>query len=113
MRSRLLWRLSYTVCLTLLPVAALPAAAQNPTFALEGVVLDAQQGVLPGATVTVQNVATGLTRTVTSDDNGRFVFRGLPPEGRYAVRVELAGFATEIREGLVFNAGQNAVLNSP
>ena len=29
------------------------AFAQNPTFALEGVVTDAQQAVLPGATVTV------------------------------------------------------------
>jgi outer membrane receptor protein involved in Fe transport len=106
------WRLAVVVCCVLLvPVAVSHAAAQNPTFALEGVVIDAQQGVLPGASVTVQNVLTGLNRSVTSDENGRFVFRGLPPEGRYTVRVELAGFATEVREGLVFNAGQNAVLN--
>jgi hypothetical protein len=112
MRSHIFWRVSFLVgCLLLLPVAGRPAAAQNPTFALEGVVLDAQQAVLPGAAVTVLNVSTGLTRTVSSDDNGRFVVRGLPPEGRYSVRVELAGFATEVREGLVFNAGQNAVLN--
>ena len=110
MCSQLFWRLS-TVCLILLAAVNHPAAAQNPTFALEGVIADAQQGVLPGATVTVVNVSTGLSRSVASDDNGRFVFRGLPPEGRYNVRVELAGFATEIREGLVFNAGQNAVLN--
>ncbi len=48
----------------LLGICASSAAyAQNPTFALEGVVVDAQQAVLPGATVTVQNTATGLTRT--------------------------------------------------
>jgi hypothetical protein len=98
-------------CVLHLLVVAVPAAAQNPTFALEGIVVDAQQGVLPGASVTVINVSTGLNRSVMSDENGRFVFRGLPPEGRYAVRVELSGFATEVREGLVFNAGQNAVLN--
>jgi hypothetical protein len=112
MRSQLSWRLSLAVCsLLLLPVAGRPAAAQNPTFAMEGVVLDAQQGVLPGASVSIINTSTNLTRSVTTDENGRFVVRGLPPEGRYTVRVELAGFATEVREGLVFNAGQNAVLN--
>jgi outer membrane receptor protein involved in Fe transport len=104
-------RLLLACGLLVLPVAIPPAAAQNPTFALEGVVLDAQQAVLPGAIVTVQNTETGLNRSVTTDENGRFVFRGLPPEGRYSVRVELPGFATEVREGLVFNAGMNAVLN--
>src|SRR5262249_15121041 len=100
------------VCsLFLLPVAIHPAAAQTPTFALEGVVADAQQAVLPGATVTVENLSTRLTRTVATDENGRFVFRRLPPEGRYHVPVELSRVATEISEGLSFNAGQNAVLN--
>ena len=111
MSSQLFWRLSVIAGLILVSAATHLAAAQNPTFALEGVVVDAQQGVLPGASVTVVNTSTSLTRAVTTDENGRFVFRGLPPEGRYSVRVELAGFATEVREGLVFNAGQNAVLN--
>ena len=87
------------------------AFAQTPTFNVEGVVSDAQQGILPGATVTLQNTATGLTRTVTTDAGGRFVVRGLPPGGAYRVSVELVGFATEVREGLVGNAGQNVVLN--
>jgi hypothetical protein len=87
------------------------ALAQTPTFNVEGVVSDAQQAVLPGATVTIQNTATGLTRVVTTDEGGRFVVRSLPPEGRYRVAVEIPGFATEIREGLVGNAGQNVVLN--
>jgi hypothetical protein len=91
--------------------ATLPAFAQNPTFALEGVVEDAQQAVLPGATVTVQNVSTGLSRTATTDAGGRFVVTALPPEGRYKVQVELPGFATEVRENLTFNAGQRVVLN--
>jgi hypothetical protein len=87
------------------------ALAQTPTFNVEGVVADAQQAVLPGATVTIQNIATGLMRSVTTDEGGRFVVRGLPPEGRYRVSVEIPGFATEVREGLVGNAGQNVVLN--
>ncbi len=95
----------------LLVCANRAAVAQNPTFALEGVVEDGQQAVLPGAVVTVQNVSTGLTRTATTDTGGRFVVTALPPEGRYKVQVELPGFATEVRENLSFNAGQRVVLN--
>jgi hypothetical protein len=46
---------------------AAPAAAQKPTFDIDGVVTDAQQGVLPGATVTLKNVATGLSRETATD----------------------------------------------
>ncbi len=91
----------------------LPAHAwsQNPTFNVEGVVTDAQQATLPGVAVTITNTATGLTRTVTTGENGRYVVRALPPEGQYRVQLEIAGFATQMRQNLVFNAGQNVVLN--
>ena len=74
------------------------AAAQTPTFAVEGIVTDEQQAVLPGATVTIRNVATGLTRTAVTDASGRYVFSALPPEGRYEIQVELTGFSTQLRE---------------
>src|SRR5438034_5646949 len=90
---------------------AAPAGAQKPTFDVEGVVTDAQQGVLPGATVTLQNIAIGLTRETTTDANGRYLFTSLPPAGQYVLQTALAGFATERRENLAFNAGQRAVLN--
>jgi hypothetical protein len=104
------WR-SSVVAVCVLVGTASPALAQNPTFAIEGVVVDVQQAVLPGATVTAQNVATGLNRVVTTDTDGRFVIAALPPEGRYSVQVELSGFATEIRKDLVFSAGQRVVIN--
>ena len=110
--GRLWRRYAVGVFLVLFVVGARSAAfAQNPTFNLEGVVTDAQNAVLPGATVTIQNIATGLTRVVTTDESGRWVVRALPPEGRYAVLVEIPGFAGEKRENLIFNAGQNVVLN--
>jgi hypothetical protein len=90
---------------------AKPAFAQNPTFSLEGVVSDAQQAVLPGATVTITNTATGLTRTVTTDAGGRYVFTTMPTEGRYRLQVDLTGFASEVRENINFNAGQRALMN--
>ena len=43
------------VCVPLLPVVSQSAAGQTPTFALEGVITDAPQAVLPGVIVIVQN----------------------------------------------------------
>lgn len=91
--------------------ASSPALAQNPTFNIEGVVADAQQAVLPGATVTIRNTSTGLVRVSTTDAGGRYVFTNLPPAGDYTVLTELTGFATESREALTFRAGQRVVLN--
>ena len=54
------------------------AFAQTPTFSLEGVVSDAQSAVLPGATVTITNIATGLTRAVVTDAGGRYVITSMP-----------------------------------
>lgn len=108
-------RCKFSACSAMAAVALLllpgHAWSQNPTFNIEGVVTDAQQATLPGVVITITNTATGLTRTVTTTENGRFVVRALPPEGRYRVQAEIAGFANQVRQDLVFNAGQNVVLN--
>src|SRR6478672_12795882 len=108
-RAQAVGRVCILVCAAV--VFARAAAAQKPTFDIEGVVSDAQQGVLPGATVMLRNVTTGLTREVATDANGRYVFTSVPPAGQYVLQTSLAGFATERRENLTFNAGQRAVLN--
>ena len=61
------------------------AVAQTPTFAVEGVITDAQQAVLPGATVTITNTATGLTRSTVTDTGGRYVFAAMPTEGKHRI----------------------------
>ena len=91
--------------------ACAPASAQTPTFSIEGVVSDEQQAVLPGVSVTATNTSTGLTRTVITDTGGRYVIPSMPTEGRYRIQVELTGFANAVRDGLVFNAGQRALIN--
>ena len=105
------WRYGVAVLLIVLVGASRPVLAQNPTFSLEGVVSDAQQAVLPGATVTITNTATGLTRVATTDTGGRFVVTAMPTEGLYRVQVDLPGFASEVRENITFNAGQRALMN--
>src|SRR6188768_2157870 len=93
------WRRGFAAFLIALGAYA-TAFAQTPTFSLEGVVSDEQQAVLPGVTVTITNTATGLTRAVVTDTNGRYVIASMPTEGRYRVQVELTGFATAVREDI-------------
>lgn len=65
--------------------------AQVTSGSLNGTVKDATGGVLPGASVTVTNPSTGVTRAVVTNDNGDFVVPNLPP-GTYTIRVEVEGF---------------------
>lgn len=78
-------------------VAAGPAAAQDPRGSLAGTVADATGGVLPGVTVTVKNVETGVQQHVVTDGEGRFQVRYLNP-GIYSVTAELSGFKKTVVE---------------
>ena len=80
-------RLILSLCLlVLVVVAGAPSAfAQGQNAILTGTIGD-NDGVIPGATVTVTDPATGLTRTAESNDRGVFRILALPA-GRYTVRV--------------------------
>ena len=71
--------------------AAASVAAQAPTGTISGTVVDQVGAVLPGATVTVTNKATGAVRTVATASDGSFQVPSLPA-GSYDVLVELSGF---------------------
>jgi len=49
---------------------------------LDGSVVDESGGVMPGATITVTNTATNLTRTATTNAQGRYIVPALPPGTR-------------------------------
>src|SRR5215510_14197373 len=91
----------------LLVISAAPLFAQS-TATIVGAVRDSG-GVLPGATVTVRNVDTGLTRSVPTGGDGAFRFPALPV-GPYEIRAELAGFRTSVRSGVRLLVGQEAVV---
>jgi hypothetical protein len=76
---------------------------------LEGVIKDATGAVVPSAMVTVKSVETGAQRTMISDERGHFVAT-LLPIGTYDVRVELAGFKTNVQRVLIKSA-ETASLN--
>ncbi len=82
------------VCLIVLSLA-LPAsaAAQVTTGDIVGRVTDASSGVLPGATVTIENVGTHAVRTTPTNASGDYVFN-LLPIGTYTVTIELSGFGS-------------------
>lgn len=55
-----------------------PALAQRSTASIRGTVRDATQAILPGATVTVRNEETGLTRTTVTNHAGLYSASELP-----------------------------------
>ena len=80
------------------------------TATVLGTVVDAQAGILPGVTVSAKNVETGVIRTDVTDANGRYRLRAIPP-GRYVVAVELSGFQTITRTGIVLTVGAEAAMD--
>ena len=81
------------VCLGCLGFGASVAFAQGAasTTSLSGVVKDTDGGVLPGATVTVKNEATGVSQTTVTNGQGLYSFPTMDV-GAYAVTVEMPGF---------------------
>ncbi len=91
---------------------AMPAAAQSTAIngSIEGVVTDDSGAVLPGVTVTIDNLDTGDSRVVVTNESG--LYRApLLPLGRYRVSAELQGFKKFEQTGLNISAGQTAVIN--
>ena len=79
------------------------AHAQGLSGQIGGSVVDNSKGAVPGATVTVRNTATAVTRDVVTDSTGLFVFTNLFA-GTYDLRVTLTGFRTYEQKGLVLSA---------
>ena len=75
------------------------------TSTLVGLVSDAQNAVIPGATVVATHEGTGVSREGVSDGNGEFVFSALPA-GPYTVKIELTGFKALQNQGMQLGAGQ-------
>jgi hypothetical protein len=74
---------------------------------IRGTVIDASGAAVPNATITVVDRQTGFQRVAKTDAAGGFQIIGLRPS-TYDVTAQNAGFATEIRKGLVVGVGQTA-----
>jgi hypothetical protein len=68
------------------------AFAQFDAATVLGSVRDSSGGIVPGATVTLKNVSTGITATTVSDTSGDYQFLNVRI-GVYSVRAEVQGFS--------------------
>ena len=85
------------------------ARAQSATGAIEGTVVDQAGAVLPGASVTLVQTGTGVSRSVVSDANGLFRVL-LLPVGAYELSVDMAGFAPRKQADILLTVGQTLTL---
>ena len=85
------------------------AMAQTVTGAISGVIVDASDSAIAGATVTLINAKTGDTRTVTTNESGGFSVPALQPDV-YTIKVEHRGFRSLERRNTVLSANENLAL---
>ncbi|MGC9970627.1 MAG: TonB-dependent receptor [Bryobacteraceae bacterium] len=103
-------RIREVAALILLVALALvlgPCAANAQVLygSLTGSVADASQAAVPNATVVALNVATGVSRQVTTSTQGVYLFTGLLP-GVYKVTVSAAGFSKAVKDGIAIDSNQ-------
>src|SRR5262245_15170346 len=91
-------------------LSAVPALGQGAVSEVNGTAIDSSGAVLPGVAVTLTEDTTGLTRTVLSNDRGRFVAIALTP-GVYTIKAELSGFQTQTRSAVTIAVGQAVTIN--
>jgi hypothetical protein len=89
----------------LFALATAPGAAQTLYGGVVGNVKDAQGAFVPGATVTLVNTGTNLTRDTLTDTQGAYNFVNVLA-GQYDIRVVLQGFRESVRTGVPVTIGQ-------
>src|SRR4051794_1905619 len=97
--------LSMLVCL----LVGLSAHAQS-TSTIYGTVRDASGAAVANATVLVRNQATGVDRTVTTDDAGIYKAAALP-RGTYRVEASAPSMAKQVVTGLQVDVSSNVQQN--
>jgi hypothetical protein len=83
------------------------SAVGSVTASMSGTVKDATGAAVPGATVTAKNVETGITQTLSTNDQGYYSFPTLSL-GHYELNVQQAGFRPFHETGLLLEV--NSVL---
>jgi hypothetical protein len=95
--------------IAILTATATPLSAQF-TSTIEGRISDQTDAAIPNAEVRVQNVATGVSRTVNASGEGYYRVTALPP-GTFSLRVTAQGFDTLVQENIILQGDQTKTLN--
>ncbi|HLJ85393.1 MAG TPA: carboxypeptidase regulatory-like domain-containing protein [Candidatus Angelobacter sp.] len=94
-------------------LAAFPSLVKaQATFssAIEGTVTDPSGAIVPHATVTIKDLATGQTRTTHTNSSGFYRFDSLPP-AQFSMTVSAPGFSTVEQENIVLETTQTRNVN--
>jgi len=89
---------------------AVPLVHGQSMSSLSGVVTDPTGAVLPGATVLVENVNTGIRREAVTDSSGRYAFPQLQP-GKYRITGRAPGFADVVIQDVELLVNSPATVN--
>ncbi len=103
---------SFAILVTLLfsMMGGTAVHAQVTGATLSGTVTDPSGATITGATVSVKNTATGVSKDTTSDSAGLYTVPNLIP-GDYVVTVAATGFSTTVQSNLQLSVGQQQQLN--
>jgi hypothetical protein len=105
-------RLCYSILPLLLLAFALPGLAQTVTGAVRGTVTDASGAIVPGATVTAANTATGVKTVASTNQSGEYSIRFLQI-GNYKLTIEASGFETATYGPFSLEIDQTAKVDIP
>ncbi len=103
-----------TLCLVVLSLVAVfvsAAQAQSTGGRVLGRVSDPSGAVVAGVKITLTNTATSVSRDVTTNADGDYVFVEVVP-GPYQVQFEHAGFKTNIQKSVTVEVNQVVTLNN-
>ncbi|NDQ55549.1 MAG: TonB-dependent receptor [Acidipila sp.] len=111
MKTKRLWNLVVAAVFGILCVLPMMSYAQAISGDIVGTVTDKSGGAVPGATVTAENVATGVKSSTTTNDHGEYRLGNLPV-GTYNIHAVAANFAETTMANFVveLNKTQTAAL---
>jgi hypothetical protein len=95
-------------CVLAFALAGTALGAQAVRGTVQGIVTDSSGGALPGVTVELKNLGTGVVQTAVTNAEGRYTAPDLPL-GEYEVQAALTGFQTVIRRGITLRVGSQVV----
>ena len=102
-------RKTLTASLFLLACCGL-VLGQGYTGRIIGTVTDSTGAALKGASITVTDVARGVSRTLSTDDAGAYAAPNLSP-GTYTVKAEAKGFGSIERQNVVIEVAKDALID--
>lgn len=98
------------MCMVALLFCVSVIQAQTVTGSIKGNVTDTSGALVPGVSVEIINVETGLKRTLETTNDGTYEATFLPL-GRYKVTVNKSGFGTIIRENIEVTLNQTTAVD--